>query len=769
MGNLKPLDEVSGDPPASGSTLGPGSRIGSWEILRVLGQGAQGLVCAARGSDGAAATLKLPRDFGSARAGEADELLEREAEVLGRIDHPNVARASGLTHIDDRAVLQLEPVEGESLAARLDRHRGGEAEAAFDDAALTALLRGLAAGLEAVHEAGYLHGDVKPANIFLRPDGTPLLVDFGAAEARDGAPRGEIGHATAGYAPIEQYDSGGQEGPWTDLYGLAAVGYRIVAGRPPTPAPSRAAGEPLLSAARAGKGRFAASLLDAIDEGLALKPTRRARSLADWLASLDRPAGMSPDGTDPDEETPGESEFVVPETSDASSAPSTVSGNLPVSPAEPLPDASSPVATPFDDLPPTEKVTRLPISLRGGEAPTTAASFGSRRAATLRAERRERSGAETTAPRRSRLGFLGLAVVLAALAFGGWEGYLRFVKSEWRIDPAGGADATSVHQALLRARDGAKLYLAPGLYPETVILQSAVDLIGPEDPETPAVIEPPEGPCLLSAAPGASVSRLVLIRPAAAEGVAGTAAVEDGGPCVVIMNSLRVEDSSVTSAAGPAVVIRDGADPALTRVSVGESAGAGIIVEGGAGGSIVESQIAKSAKAGILVREDAAPTVTGSRIEGSGQAGILVANGGGGLFEGNEIADSEASAIELREGANPELRGNLLSGSKQAGLYIYDGAKGLIAENRIIDNAFSGVIVAGEAAPELRGNEIAGNGEHGIAVLEGGGGRIEDNRIADNKGHGIVQADGSPAVLGRNQLSGNRRPQLQVGRQPSSR
>lgn len=772
-------------PAASGDGLpGPGDRIGRWQVEALLGQGGCGLVCAARDGDGRAVTLKLPKGFvvgAPGRPGEADELLRREAEVLERVRHPNVIAAHGLEKVEGRAVLLLEPIEGESLAARLGRDRAGERDAGFDNGALTALLRDLAEGLEAVHAAGYLHGDVKPANLFIRPDGGPLLADFGAAEPRAEGGRGEIGQATPGYAAIEQYQSDGREGPWSDLYGLCAVAYRIVTGRPPPPAPSRAAGEAMSSAARIGHGRYAPALLEAIDRGLTLDPEGRPRSLSAWLETLEDGRPPATLAAAPAQSLP---EDPPPKAAVVSAPPDPVA--LPISPRDvapppppapcvpepaatepppsadpapsPLPDSPGP--EPVDDLPPTERVVRRPVAL-DAELPQAGV-------APLRAERRERTRAAAGAG-RSSLGFLAVAVALAVLGFGGWEGYLRFIKSEWRVDPAGGGDAATVAEALLRARDGATLYLAPGRYAESIVLNSPVNLVGPENPETPAVIQPPAGPCLLSKAAGASISRLVLVRPAAAEsptaGGAALATAPDGGPCVVIAESLRVEDSQVSSAAGPAVVIRDGADPALTRVSVGDAAGAGIIVEGGARGTIGESTIRASAKSGILVRGGAAPTVTGSRIEASGQAGILLA-GGGGLFEGNEIVGSAASAVEVREGADPELRGNRLAGSQQAGLYVYDGGLGRFADNEIEGNGFSGVVVAAEGAPALTGNRISGNGEHGIALLDGGGGQVVGNQIADNKGHGIVRAQSSTTKVGDNRLSGNQAPQLQIGRLP---
>ncbi len=772
--------------------LAPGDRLGQWEILGLLGRGAQGIVYEARDAEGGRlAALKVLREAPEPSAGAETspglagaETLRREAAILAALDHPNLVSARGLESIDGRAVLVLEPIDGLCLADRLS-----QAERPITEDELFVLLLGLAEALKAVHQAGYLHRDIKPGNVYLRDDASPILIDFSAA-GRPGE-ESEAEHSqslvTSRYAPIEQYQMDGKEGPWTDLYGLAALAYRIVTGRPPPPAPARLAGEALPSARDLAKGRYSAVLLAAVDRGLALDPAGRPAAMTDWInllqwanrqrqgqpsppaepaASVDTAAPPEPEEPDrvppPIEPVvaarPAPPRIVEPapkpveapaappksEASEPDEAPRRAPPSAPASSAPQLPTA------PLDDLPPTEKVTRMPLSLQAEDAPADVQ---------LRAERRElrpqrRSGA---------LGFVLTASLLAVLGWGGWEGYLSFVKSDWSVDPAGGGDAVSIAQAMARARDGATLHLAAGTYKESVTLARPLILAGPEDDRTPAIIEPAVGPCVLAQADGASLRNLVLRRPAPVSGT-GAGPAPAGGPCLDIAASTRIEDSEVSNAAGPAVTIRDGADPALTRVTVSAAAGAGLVIEGGARGSFTEGAIRETAKAGVLVRSGARPTVSNSLIEKTGQAGILVTGGGQGLFQGNEIREAGASAVEIRGGADPELRDNRITAAKEAGLYVHDGGAGRMTNNEIAGNAYSGVVIGPGGTPALTENQVTGNGEHGLAILAGGGGRIERNRIVDNGGHGIARSSEASAMVGANELSGNREPQSQTGR-----
>jgi serine/threonine protein kinase len=215
--------------------------------------------------------------------------FREEARTLVSLAHPNVVAVLRYFEANGTGYLVMAWAHGESLGQRLAAQR----VLAESDARRLALA--LLDGLGAVHARGFLHRDVKPDNIFVRADGAPVLLDFGAARRRllcggRGCAAGVI--VTPGYAPAEQYECAGDQGPWTDIYALGAVLYRALAGERPPDAPARLSArrkgrvDPMLTAAKAAAGRAAPAFLAAIDAALAIDPEDRPQSTAAFAALL---------------------------------------------------------------------------------------------------------------------------------------------------------------------------------------------------------------------------------------------------------------------------------------------------------------------------------------------------------------------------------------------------------------------------------------------------------------------------------------------------
>ncbi len=219
--------------------LTPGARLGSYEILSTLGKGGMGEVWRARDSKlGREVAIKtLPEEF--ARDEERLARFEREAKLLASLNHPNIATIHGLEEDNGIRFLVLELVEGETLADAVKR------DAIAVEESLKLALQ-IAEALEAAHEKGVIHRDLKPLNIKVTPDGKVKVLDFGLAKALAGdgteaglsqsptismtATQQGVILGTAAYMAPEQA-RGGDVDKRADVWAFGCVLYEMLTGR----------------------------------------------------------------------------------------------------------------------------------------------------------------------------------------------------------------------------------------------------------------------------------------------------------------------------------------------------------------------------------------------------------------------------------------------------------------------------------------------------------------------------------------------------------
>ncbi|HWA38767.1 MAG TPA: protein kinase, partial [Burkholderiales bacterium] len=139
----------------------------------------------------------------------------------------------------------------------------------------------LLTGLREVHSHKLLHLDIKPGNIYVRNDGTPLLIDFGAARQTLSAEGGSQlpPTYTPGFASPEQHARREDLGPWSDIYSVGATLYACLSAAPPLPAPQRVEKDTLVPARRQWAGKYSADLLDTIDWCMRLDHLERPQSV----------------------------------------------------------------------------------------------------------------------------------------------------------------------------------------------------------------------------------------------------------------------------------------------------------------------------------------------------------------------------------------------------------------------------------------------------------------------------------------------------------
>ncbi len=283
------------------NALPQGYRLQEYELVRVLGFGGFGMTYLGfdHNLDKPVAIKEyLPSDIATRTAArsvspQASEFrgdfqwgLERfvdEARTLARFDHRHIIKVHRFFEAHGTAYIVMEYAEGETLSAHLER------KGPLQEAELKAILYPLLDGLEVVHGADFLHRDIKPGNIVLRDsDGSPVLLDFGAARQAVGAKsRSVTSIVTPGYAPIEQYSSRGHQGAWTDIYALGGVCYRALTGQVPEDATDRVRHDPLVPVAQRCAGRASASFLSAVDWALSVDEGDRPQRVGAWREAME--------------------------------------------------------------------------------------------------------------------------------------------------------------------------------------------------------------------------------------------------------------------------------------------------------------------------------------------------------------------------------------------------------------------------------------------------------------------------------------------------
>ncbi|MAG57785.1 MAG: hypothetical protein CMJ83_15975 [Planctomycetes bacterium] len=213
------------------TTSGLPDLIGRYRVGTLLGAGASGMVLKGVAEDGTEVALKMlaPGLVGDSRARARHA---REAEMLRDVQHPNVVRVLEVVEAGSTPVLVMEHVSGRDLGQRLDAGDIVGDEDRFIVAARIAA--GIAHGLSWAHARALVHRDLKPSNVILRPDGTPVLVDFGLAADERATALTRTGDVlgTPAYMAPEQA-RGRRVGPAADVYALGAITFEMVAGRPP--------------------------------------------------------------------------------------------------------------------------------------------------------------------------------------------------------------------------------------------------------------------------------------------------------------------------------------------------------------------------------------------------------------------------------------------------------------------------------------------------------------------------------------------------------
>jgi serine/threonine protein kinase len=206
-----------------------------------------------------------------------------EAAALAKVNHPNIVRVTDFFRANNTVYLVMRYERGKDLRSYIKRHSGR-----LSEKFIRRIFPQLLLGLWELHKNNLLHLDIKPANIYLRPGGRPLLLDFGAARLVEQDSKLTGPHTlTLGFAPIEQHRHG-EVGPWSDLYAIGASMWACMSGRPPPPSTERVVDDKLKPAVRTFARRYSKDLLQAVDWCLRLNQADRPQSVQELLDFLNR-------------------------------------------------------------------------------------------------------------------------------------------------------------------------------------------------------------------------------------------------------------------------------------------------------------------------------------------------------------------------------------------------------------------------------------------------------------------------------------------------
>jgi serine/threonine protein kinase len=269
-----------------------GSRLEGYRILRVLAAGGFSFVYLAHDANDAPVVIKeyLPATLALRTNGESDARLPEtdrsrfnvglkcffeEGRSLAHLAHPNVVRVLNFFRANETVYLVMRYERGRTLQEHIQARRG-----ALEEAWVRATFTQLLNGLREVHSNKLLHLDIKPGNVYVRNDGSPLLIDFGAARQQFSAEGLKLPPSyTPGFAAPEQHTGGAPLGPWTDVYAVGATLYACFAAAEPQPADARLKDDKLVPARRAWNGKYSTQLLETVDWCLKLSHLDRPQSV----------------------------------------------------------------------------------------------------------------------------------------------------------------------------------------------------------------------------------------------------------------------------------------------------------------------------------------------------------------------------------------------------------------------------------------------------------------------------------------------------------
>jgi serine/threonine protein kinase len=282
--------------------LSVGTRVAEYVITGVLGEGGFGIVYSAR-DEQLQRTIAIKEYLPTTIAGRTGDLsvrvrslnnfeafskglqsFMREASLLAQFTHPALVDVYRVWEQNATAYIAMRMCAGQTA-----RDLRREMNQGMSESQIRHLLKPVFSAVETLHRKDVIHRDISPDNVMISPAGEATLLDLGAARmVLAGLTQALTTVLKPGYAPIEQYTDDGswQQGPWTDVYGLAALMYFLVNGTPPAQAVARALRDTYVPLPAVGELGYSQRFVDAVAHALSVQPTARFQTVAEFADAL---------------------------------------------------------------------------------------------------------------------------------------------------------------------------------------------------------------------------------------------------------------------------------------------------------------------------------------------------------------------------------------------------------------------------------------------------------------------------------------------------
>ncbi|MFZ1727737.1 MAG: protein kinase [Albidovulum sp.] len=291
--------------------LDPGTKLmnGQYTITRFLNNGGFGITYLAKDSLDRDVVIKecFPNAFcrrsqtlvaARSRAHQGElrsvvKLFVQEARNLSKLIHPNIVGVHQVFEDNGTAYMAIDYIKGRDLLQLIE-----DDSVSLHPEHIVQMARKMISAVGFVHDHSVLHRDISPDNILLTDTGEPILIDFGAAReqaSKKSRALTALRVVKDGYSPQEFYIAGSEQGPWSDLYALAATFYHLICGETPVNGQLRlsalAQGQPDPYIPLAGRiAGYPDGFLEAVDKAMQTLPRNRVQTAQEWLQMLDHPS-----------------------------------------------------------------------------------------------------------------------------------------------------------------------------------------------------------------------------------------------------------------------------------------------------------------------------------------------------------------------------------------------------------------------------------------------------------------------------------------------